>query len=199
MAVRESTFRRRLLWAVAVVVLVFAALGIYVKVVAAVERARPAAAAPPDLCAAVGTSLFEKLVPEAVPLADANYSSGPGAACDYVSARGGSGSEMYGSLHVRLLRHGQVNWDTGSERAAAYLADLCRATAMGGKFSATTAFGDEACAVSTVDGGGTAYASAVVRLGADLLSVNYYVHPGGAAQAQRAVEETVAAALEGVR
>lgn len=199
MASAGNTLLRRGLVVGGVVVAAFALLGIYVKVVDAVERAHPAAAAPPDLCAAVGTSLFERLVPDGVPLADANYSSGSGAACDYVTAdRAASGSEMYGSLHVRLLRHGQVNWDTGDERASHYLAQLCAASPMAGKFAPTDAFGDEACAVATADGGGTAYGSAVVRRGADLFEVGYYLHPGSASQAQGALGEAVTAALAGV-
>ncbi|MEV2221574.1 hypothetical protein AB0E01_17040 [Nocardia vinacea] len=178
----------------------FAGLGLYIKILSMYEESHSAAAAPPDLCAAIGTGLFEHLVPEGVPDPKGTYSSGSDAACQYRTAADRSiDSDTYGFLGVRLLRHGQVGWDSGADRAADALTSSCANTALAGQLHTTSSLGDAACTAYNDEGkDGTATGSVVVRRGADLLWVDYYTHPGTARQAQQAVTETTLAALAGV-
>ncbi|MFG1792660.1 hypothetical protein [Nocardia sp. NPDC049149] len=182
-------------------VLCLAGLVVYSTVHGKAEQSEPPAAAPPDLCLAIGPTTMARLVPDGVPETASNYSTGPDAACIYSTADGRPvGSTDYGYLRVRLLRYGRIGWDTGAERAAKALAESCESTATAGQFLRTRAFGDEACAAySDVGDGGTAHGSAVVRRNADLFWVDYYTHPGTENDAQRAVTEVVSAALTGVR
>lgn len=184
----------------AAVVLVFAVLGLYVKLLSMYEDSHQAAAAPPDLCAAIGIGLFERLVPDGVPEPKGIYSSGSDAACQYHTAENRPiTSDAYGFLGVRLLRHGQVGWDSGADRAADALASSCANTALAGQLHTASSLGDAACTAYNDEGkDGTATGSAIVRRGADLLWVDYYTHPGTARQAQQAVTETTLAALTGV-
>lgn len=184
----------------AVVVLMFGGFALYMKLLSMYEDSHPAAAAPPDLCAVIGTGLFERLVPDGVPEPKATYSSGSDAACEYYTAKSRPiRSDTYGFLGVRLLRHGQVGLDSGADRAAEALASSCANTALAGSLHTTSSLGDAACAAYNDEGeDGTATGSAVVRRGADLLWVDYYTHPGTAGQAQQAVTETTLAALAGV-
>ncbi|MEU0503697.1 hypothetical protein [Nocardia sp. NPDC005998] len=103
-------------------------------------------------------------------------------------------------MDVRLRRHDQVSRDSGADRAADALASSCANTALAGSLQTATSLRDAACTAYN-DGrkDGTAYGSAVVRRGADLLWVEYYTHPGAAGQAQQAVTETTLAAPAGVQ
>ncbi|MEV4237824.1 MULTISPECIES: hypothetical protein [unclassified Nocardia] len=184
----------------AAVVLMFGGFALYLKLGSMYEQSHPAAAAPPDLCAAIGTSLFERLVPDGMPEPSAIYSSGSDAACQYYTDKSRPiGSDTYGFLGVRLLRYGQVGWDSGVDRAADALVSSCANNALAGQFHSVSGLGDAACAVYNDEGkDGTAYGSAIVRRGADLLWVDYYTHPGTATQAQQVVTEIMLAALAGV-
>ncbi|WP_433196761.1 hypothetical protein ACQP1G_45160 [Nocardia sp. CA-107356] len=164
------------------------------------EESHPPAAAPPDLCAAIGPGLFERLVPDGVPEPKAIYSSGPDAACQYYTTKDRPiGPDTYGFLGVRLLRYGQVGWDSGADRAADALVSSCGNSALAGQFHTASGLGDAACAVYNDEGkDGTAMGSAVVRRGADLFWVDFYTHPGTARQAQQSVAEIAVAALAGV-
>lgn len=197
-----STPRRRwgCLLPLTVAILVVAGFAGYLKLQAWSERSHPPAAAPADLCAAIGPTLFEQLVPDGVRQTESIYSSGSDAACDYSTADNRPiGSDMYGFLHVRLLRYGQVGWDSGADRASAALAHSCKGTAVAGQFHGASGLGNEACTVYSEEGqGGTAHGSAVVRRGADLFWVDYYRHPGTAQQARQAVTEVALASLAGV-
>ncbi|WP_330251677.1 hypothetical protein OG874_36985 [Nocardia sp. NBC_00565] len=185
----------------AAVILMVGGFAAYVKLLSWYEDSHPPAAAPPDLCAAIGSGLFERLVPDGVPESKAIYSSGPDAACEYYTAEDRPiGSDSYGFLGVRLLRYGQVGWDSGAERAADALVESCAGSSVAGQFHTTSGLGDAACAVDSDEGeGGTGKGSAVVRRGADLFWVNFYTHPGTAEQARQAVTETALAALQAVR
>ncbi|MBF6353834.1 hypothetical protein IU449_04590 [Nocardia higoensis] len=165
-----------------------------------IEDADPAATVPPDLRAALGPDLFQRLVPRALPVPDTTYSSGSDAVCDFRSDdRTVPRADTYGFLHVRVLRYGRIGWHSGADRAAEAHAWSCDASAIGGLFRDTSNLGDEAClAVQDEGEGGTASGSAVVRRGADVFWVDYYTHPGTAAEAERAVTDTVSAALTAV-
>ncbi|MGK8555788.1 hypothetical protein [Nocardia gipuzkoensis] len=80
----------RLLWGYPLpltsALLVVAGSAVYLKLMAAYEDAHPPAAAPPDLCAAIGPALFERLVPFGAPQAESIYSSGSDASSDYTTA-----------------------------------------------------------------------------------------------------------------
>ncbi|MFE3701563.1 hypothetical protein ACFXO7_27265, partial [Nocardia tengchongensis] len=166
----------------------------------AIDAADPAAAAPPDLCAAIGPALFERLVAHGVPRTESNFSSGSDAACDYRTPDDRQfGSDTYGFLHVRLLRYGRVAWHSGADLASDALESACDGTAVAGRFRNARSLGDEACTASREeDNGATGFASAIVRRGADLLWVDYYAHPGTIDQAEHAVPEVVLAALAAV-
>ncbi|WP_157172331.1 hypothetical protein [Nocardia pneumoniae] len=195
----SSTSRRRwgCLLPLATVILLVVGFAGYLALQARSERSHPAAAAPADLCEAIGPAVFERSVPDGVPQRESNYSSGSDAACVYSTADSRPPtSGMYGFLRVRLLRYGQVGWDSGAERAAAALADSCAATAVAGQFQSASGLGNEACtAYSETDQDGTAHGSAVIRRGADLIWVDYYRHPGTADQARQAVTEVALASL----
>ncbi|WP_433657748.1 hypothetical protein ACQPW1_38890 [Nocardia sp. CA-128927] len=184
----------------ALMVLIVAGFAVYLKLQARSEESHPPAAAPPDLCAAIGPALFERLVPFGVPETASIYSSGSDAACAYSTADGRPiGSNTYGFLRVRLLRYGQIGWDSGADRAADALTSACKSSASAGQFHPSSGLGDSSCAVySDPDQGGTAHGSVVFRRGADLFSIDYYTHPGTAEQAERAVTEVARAALAGV-
>ncbi|WP_433712572.1 hypothetical protein ACQP2U_41245 [Nocardia sp. CA-084685] len=170
------------------------------KLLSTYEESHPAAAAPPDLCAAIGTGLFEHLVPDGVPEPEGTYSSDSDAACQYRTAKDRPiDSDTYGFSRVRLLRHGQVGWDSGADRAADALASSCANTSLAGQLHTTSSLGDGACTAYNDEGkDGTATGSAVIRRGADLLWVDYYTHPGTAGQAQQAVTEVTLATLAAV-
>ncbi|NKY25009.1 hypothetical protein [Nocardia gamkensis] len=192
--------RRGCLLPLTVGILVVLGFAASLAIQARVERAHPPAAAPADLCAAIGPALFEQLVPDGVPSPGGSYSSGPDAACSYRTADSRpSGSDAYGLLDVRVLRYGQVGWDSGAERAGAALATSCRGTAAAGQLHSDGALGDEACSAYSAEGErGTAYGSAVVRRGADLFWVDYYTHPGTAEQVRQGVTAVSLACLAGV-
>lgn len=185
----------------AIMVLVVAGFAVYLKLQSKSEQSHPAAAAPPDLCAAIGPALFERLVPFGARDAGASYSTGSDAACGYRTAKDTPiGSDTYGYLQVRLSRHGQIGWKSGSDHAADVHASACAGNATAGPFRGASGLGDKACAVYTDEGsGGTGLGSTVVRRGADVFWVDYYTHPGTANQAERAVTEVAQAALAGVR
>ncbi|MEV0463615.1 hypothetical protein AB0I30_13805 [Nocardia tengchongensis] len=166
----------------------------------AIDDADPPAAAPHDLCAAIGTALFERLVPGGIPLTETTYSSGSDAGCDYRTANGGQvGSNSYGSLHVRLLRYGRVGWYSGSDRASHALAESCDGTGASGRFHGVPGLGDESCSAFEDEGADrTGRGSAIVRRGSDLFWVDYYTHPGTGDQAERAVTEVALASLAGI-
>ncbi|WP_433562655.1 hypothetical protein ACQP1O_35110 [Nocardia sp. CA-151230] len=67
---------------VAIVVAVVVSL-LIPKALQAIDDADPPAAAPPDLCAAIGPAHFEKSVPNGVPVSASTYSAGSDTACDY--------------------------------------------------------------------------------------------------------------------
>lgn len=166
----------------------------------AFDNAHPAAAAPPDLCAAIGPALFERLVPNGAPLTGATYSSGSDASCDYMTANNRSvGHDEYGDLHVRLLRYGRIAWNSGADRASDTVGKDCDGSSMAGRFHRLKALGDEACTAYSDEGqGGVAYGSAVIRRGADVLWIDFYTHPGTADQARQAVTEVASASLAGI-
>lgn len=194
--------RRRLgcLTALGAVLVVIAGSAFLPKLLDAIDAADPPAAVPPDLCVAIGPALFERLVPDGVPLTEAIHSSGSDAACDYHTPNDRQiGSDNYGSLHVRLLRYGRVGWHSGAYLASDALARSCDGTAVGGRFHGARGLGDEACVAYQNQGAGdTALGSAVIRRGADLFWVDYYTHPGTVDQAERAVTEMALAALAGI-
>ncbi|MFE7746716.1 hypothetical protein [Nocardia sp. NPDC057455] len=181
-------------------ILVILGFAAYLALQARSERAHPAAAAPADLCVAIGPALFEQLVPHGVPLPGGSYSSGPDAACSFRTGQSRPfGSDAYGLLDVRVLRHGQVGWDSGADRAAAALASSCRNTAAAGRFQSDRGLGDDACSAYSAEGeGGTAYGSAVIRRGADLFWIDYYTHPGTTDQVRQGVTAVSLACLGGV-
>ncbi|KAA8888608.1 hypothetical protein F3087_16585 [Nocardia colli] len=185
----------------AIMVLVVAGFAVYLKLQSKSEQSHPAAAAPPDLCAAIGPAMFERLVPSGVPDTKASYSSGSDAACDYSTADGRPvGSDTYGYLHVRLLRYGQIGWKSGADLADDAQTSACAGSASAGPYHGASGLGDKACAVYSDEGpGGTAHGSMVMRRGADVFWVDYYTHPGAANRAERAVTEVAQAALAGVR
>jgi hypothetical protein len=184
----------------AAVVLVIAGSAFLPKLLDAINDADPSAAAPPDLCAAIGPALFERLVPDGVPVTEAIYSSGSDAACEFRTANNSQvGSDTYGSLQVRLLRYGRSGWNSGPDVASDALTESCDNTAIGGRFHGARGLGDEACVAYQDEGkGGTALGSAVVRRGADLFWVDYYTHPGTVGQAEQAVTDVASASLAGV-
>ncbi|MFC9892086.1 hypothetical protein ACFVMC_00190 [Nocardia sp. NPDC127579] len=196
----SSRRRLRLLQVVLVItVVLFVVLSVFgEKIMDAVNESDPAADAPPDLCAAIGTTLFERLVPDGVADTETNYSTGRDARCAYRTADGSrsSTSDTYGFLEVRLLRHGRFAWKSRSDVASEAFVSACGNTKIGGKLQGEHGLGDEACTAYTQDGA-TAIGSAVIRRGADLFWVDYYTHPGSGPQVRSAMTEVVSASLAG--
>jgi hypothetical protein len=185
----------------AVVVLIVAGFAVYLGLQARAEKSHPPAAVPPDMCTAIGTDVFERLVPHGVPETGSTYSSGSDASCAYATTSDRSaGPDTYGFLRVRLLRYGQIGWTSGPDRASAALRDSCDDAAVAGQLHGASGLGDQSCAAYRDEGaGGTALGSAVFRRGADLFWVDYYTHPGTADHAAQAVAEVATAALAGIR
>lgn len=162
-------------------------------------RSHPPAAAPADLCSAIGIPVFERLVPAAARVTEATYSSGGDAACYYITRDSPPGNDGYGLLHVRLLRYGGFFWRSGTARASNALDHVCDGPAVAGQLHDATGLGDEACAADSDEGpGGTGASSVILRRGADVIWIDYSRHPATTAQTQQAVVDVAMAALAGV-
>lgn len=180
------------------VVVIGAAFAVYLLMQRDAERDHPAAAAP-DLCVVLG-DLPARVVPHGEQEKEATYMSGSDASCVYSTADGRpAGSEDYGFLRTRLLRYGQIGSASGPDRAAETFERECAAGFTAGPSGAVSGLGDAACAAYSDEGeGGTADGSMVVRRGADLFWVDYYVHPELAAKAEEVIGETARTLLDGV-
>lgn len=180
------------------VVVIGAAFTVYLLMQQKSERDDPPAAAP-DLCVVLG-DLPVRVVPDGEVEKETTYTSGADASCVYSTADGRpAGSEDYGFLRTRLLRYGQIGSASGPDRAAATFESECAAGFTAGPSSSVSGLGDEACAGYSDEGdGGTAHGSVVVRRGADVFWVDYYVHPELAAKAEEVVGETIRVLLGGV-
>lgn len=166
-------------------VLLIAVFWGYQRLTDASDRDHPAADAPADLCASVGDDLAATLVPDATRTAGATYSSGPDAACQWDTAQPRTGG--YGSLWVRILRHGQVSGVDGTSRADGVFGDGCEAIVSNYQATGLAGLGDESCVATEDSADGTAHADLVTRRGADIVWVRYYVNPGEDVR-QRAVD-----------
>ncbi|QLY29342.1 hypothetical protein H0264_29310 [Nocardia huaxiensis] len=176
-------------------VLVVAASAMLPKLLDWYDDRHPAAPAPADLCITVGVGLFERFVPAAQRDTSATYSSGSDARCAY-RENSTAGTDEYGLLQVRLLRYGQIGWNSGADLAADAIDFGCESASIAGQFRDSTGLGDEACTAYTDEGeGGVAYGAAVIRRGADLIQIDYYRHPGSSGQALAAVNEVARALL----
>ncbi|MVU78963.1 hypothetical protein GPX89_17130 [Nocardia sp. ET3-3] len=168
------------------------------KLLDTIDAADPPAAAPADLCAALGQALFERLVPYGVPQTQTIYSTGPDAACDHRTPNNRQADpDAYGSLHVRLLRYSRVGWHSPSGRASHAFAESCDNSAIGGSFQHTSGIADEAC-VAYQEESDSGSGSAIVRRGADLFWVDNQTHLGTVDSARRAVADVVSAFLAAV-
>ncbi|GLZ77970.1 hypothetical protein Afil01_27770 [Actinorhabdospora filicis] len=186
-----------LLTLLAVSVLLVTATGVYLLMTDASDESHPPADAPSDLCAIVGDDLAASLVPRASRSTGSVYSQGPDAACQWDSAEPGSGD--YGSLWVRILRYGQVSGEDGSSYADGVFGDDCDAIVSNYQATTTGGLGDEACVATETSGtGGTAFADLVVRHGADIVWVRYYVNPGAGVDVRQRVVDVAARVLAGV-
>lgn len=196
---RRAT-KRDLFVALAVTAVMLAAAMGYVVLGERYTRTHPPAAAPADLCSVIGASLIESLVPGGAPVPEATPSSGAGASCHYLTRNSPPGTDSYGLLHVRLLRHGGVFWRQGTTRASDALGAACDVSGFAGKLYDTEGYGDEACTADH-DGGsdGTSESSVILRRGADLIWVDYALHPAGAGQTRQGVVEVVGATLGAIR
>lgn len=169
----------------------------YTRLMDASDEAHPPADAPADLCAVVGDDLAATLVPHAVRTTEAVYSNGPDAACQWDTDESRTGG--YGSLSVRILRYGQIGGDDGPSRADGAFGDDCDAFISNYEGIGLSGLGDEACTASEMDStGGTAFADLVVRKGADLVWVRYYVNPGEGIDVDQRVVDVAAKLLAGV-
>jgi hypothetical protein len=146
---------------------------------------QPAPTAPDDLCAVVGEDLVAQLLPGELRLGETgNYSEGPDASCAYDSATDDGG---YGHVNMRLLRYGESDGVDGVTRADETFGDGCDAAISNIESTAQPGLGEEACIAAAEDSSGTAHGDVVVRRGADLIWVNYWVNPGSASDAEEAV------------
>lgn len=179
---------------VVVVLVLGGALAAYLLMQREAERDHPAAAAP-DLCVILG-DLPARVVPHGEVEKETTYTSGSDASCVYTTA---DTHPDYGFLRTRLLRYGQIGSATGAERAETAYEGECAAGFTAGPSSPVSGLGDAACSGYSDEGdGGTAHGSVVVRRGADLFWVDYYVHPALADEAETVVGETIRTLLDRV-
>ncbi|MET7770001.1 hypothetical protein [Nocardia sp. NPDC005366] len=89
-------------------------------------------------------AVFERWVPAGVSVPEANYSSGPDAACDYRTDRHPD-TAVFGSLHVRLLAYGRFAWRSGTDRASRALTAACARTTASGPLREARDLGQQAC------------------------------------------------------
>lgn len=177
-------------------VLLSVALWGFGELMKASDAAHPPADAPADLCAVVGDDLAEKLVPNAVRTAEAVYSRGADAACQWNTRQPVTGD--YGSLSVRILRYGQVSWEDGPWVADDEFGEDCEALVSGYESAELGGLGDEACVATDTDStGGTAFADLVVHRGADLVWVRHHVNPGEGVDVGQRVVDVAATLLAG--
>jgi hypothetical protein len=160
------------------------------------DRDHPAAAPPADLCAVLDPATVERMVPWPARTDEETYSSRTAAngdaGCGFRTVGAPPAQDRYGSLTVRVLRHGQVAGLSGTRRAEKAYDELCASLENGvpGQPGAIDGkLGDQACLMlDSGSSGGTVFGYLRVRRAADLLYVDYYIHPG----AQRQVETAVA-------
>jgi hypothetical protein len=145
----------------------------------------------------------ERMVPSPARTSEETYSSHTAAngdaGCGFRTVATPPAKDRYGSLTVRVLRHGQVAGLSGSARAETAYKEQCASLESGipGPPGAIDGnIGDEVCLMLDIDNpGGTVFGYLRARHAADLLYVDYYLHPGTQSQVETAMADLSRAIL----
>lgn len=164
-------------------------------------RTYPAAPPPADLCALLEPATVERLVPRPARSSEQTFSShisaDSDAGCGFRTDGPPPAVDRYGSLTVRVYRHGQVSGLSSTRRAEKSYDEQCASVnGLAGQAGAIEGkLGDEACLVLVPDSDGTVFGYLRVRRAADLLYVDYYIHPGTPREVETAVADISRAVL----